>query len=556
MDCTSGLRVLSYFPRHALSSLPRLFNRSRRFLRFMSSASIPQPDTDLFRYTSGRWLWDEEQQLRDRFSPFNVAELQRMAARSVGADTCTAIAKLAEGSFNKTFRLEMDNGFSVIARIPHPIAGPRYYATASEVATMEFARTILEIPTPQVYAWNADLDNSVGSEYIIMEEAPGTTLEDIWDDLSLEKKIEVMKDLVQLEKKMLQAPLNHFGSLYYASANIRDVVPAEICAEVSSELNDKIRHRFVIGPVAERHYWSKERAEMTLDHGPYLFSIHLLLSHREEAWIQQYATPKSEDDPLVTSATQNSPHSHISLLHKYLNVAPYLLPNDPVAVAPYIRHTDLHSGNIFVQNGRISSVIDWQGLWAAPLILQARHPRLIDYTGEVILQAPANFKNLDPAEKIRIRGLMSSSILLYLYEKQIAKEIPLLDQVLRFEHGRTRCDPISFVGDTWDDELLPLRESLIRLERCWNEIGFDFPCPIHFTEDDLRVHEEESDGWNDVQGFWNSVANIVSRDGWTPHHLYGDAISLFAELRDIGLKATVGKDRDTFDKQTKWIKKH
>lgn len=101
---------------------------------------MPHRDTDLFQYTSGRWLWDEEQQLRERFSPFNVPELQRIAAQSVGADTCTAITKLAEGSFNKTFRLQMDNGSSVIARIPHPIAGPRHYTTASEVATMEYVR--------------------------------------------------------------------------------------------------------------------------------------------------------------------------------------------------------------------------------------------------------------------------------------------------------------------------------------------------------------------------------------------------------------------------------
>ncbi|BCR96713.1 phosphotransferase enzyme [Aspergillus luchuensis] len=519
---------------------------------------MPHRDTDLFQYTSGRWLWDEEQQLRERFSPFNVPELQRIAAQSVGADTCTAITKLAEGSFNKTFRLQMDNGSSVIARIPHPIAGPRHYTTASEVATMEFARTILGVPTPRVYAWNADVNNAVGSEYIIMEEAAGTKLDDIWDVISLEEKIEIMKDLVQLEKKMLQVPLNNYGSLYFANTNIRGATPVDICADVSPELKDKINRRFVIGPVAERHYWLKERAEMALDRGPWKQPQDYVLSlaHREEAWIQKYATPRPKDDPLVTSASQNSPNSHIDLLHKYLKVAPYLLPNAPAVVAPYIWHTDLHAGNIFVQKGKISSVIDWQGLWAAPLILQARHARLVDYNGEVILKAPANFKDLEPAEKTRIRGLMSSSILLYLYEKQIAQDIPLLDRVLRFDHGRIRCEPILFVGDTWDDEIIPLRESLIRVERSWNELGFDFPCPINFTEDDLRIHAEESDGWNDVQEFWDSVAHIVSRDGWTPHHLYDDAISLFTELRDIGLKAMVGKERDAFEKQTQWVKKH
>lgn len=114
----------------------------------MSTISADHPNANFFRYTSGRWLWDEEQQLRDRFTPFNVSELQRVAARSVGANSCDSMTKLAEGSFNKTFRLVMDNGSAVIARIPYPIAGPKYYTTASEVATMDF------VGLPKPYASN------------------------------------------------------------------------------------------------------------------------------------------------------------------------------------------------------------------------------------------------------------------------------------------------------------------------------------------------------------------------------------------------------------------
>jgi len=47
------------------------------------------------------------------------------------------MTKLAEGSFNKVFRLVMDNGNVAIARIPNPNAGPEYYTIASEVATMD-----------------------------------------------------------------------------------------------------------------------------------------------------------------------------------------------------------------------------------------------------------------------------------------------------------------------------------------------------------------------------------------------------------------------------------
>lgn len=101
--------------------------------------------------------------------------------------------------------------------------------TASEVATMDFvrilpscielhvtltrwqARSVLGIPTPKVYTWSADVNNPVGAEYIIMEEAPGIKLENIWDDLSLEQKIDIMKDLVFLEKKMLSVSLDRSG---------------------------------------------------------------------------------------------------------------------------------------------------------------------------------------------------------------------------------------------------------------------------------------------------------------------------------------------------------
>lgn len=92
---------------------------------------------DFFRYTGGRWLWDEEEQLFGRYKAFNVPELQRVAAKSVGAHTCVSMTKLGEGSYNKVFRLIMDNGVAVIARVPNPNAGPVGRTTASEVATMD-----------------------------------------------------------------------------------------------------------------------------------------------------------------------------------------------------------------------------------------------------------------------------------------------------------------------------------------------------------------------------------------------------------------------------------
>lgn len=104
----------------------------------MSTASKLHKHEHLFRYTSGRWLWGEEQQLRARYVEFNVAELKRIAAESIGAKSCVSMVKLAEGGYNKVFKLVMDNGSVAIARIPCPNAGPAFNTTASEVATMDF----------------------------------------------------------------------------------------------------------------------------------------------------------------------------------------------------------------------------------------------------------------------------------------------------------------------------------------------------------------------------------------------------------------------------------
>ncbi|KAL3425358.1 hypothetical protein PVAG01_02149 [Phlyctema vagabunda] len=105
--------------------------------RKMSTGSKAQQHEHFFRYTGGRWLWDEEKQLRERYVQFDVEELKRVAAESIGAKSCISMSKLGEGGYNKVFKLTMDNGSVAVARIPCPNAGPASRTTASEVATME-----------------------------------------------------------------------------------------------------------------------------------------------------------------------------------------------------------------------------------------------------------------------------------------------------------------------------------------------------------------------------------------------------------------------------------
>lgn len=96
-----------------------------------------------FQYTSGRWLqvsvilrshlnaeepnnsYNESKRPRERYLPFNITELSKFVAASVGRKSdVQSINKLAEGGFNRVCVLIMRDGFQLIARLPYPITQP------------------------------------------------------------------------------------------------------------------------------------------------------------------------------------------------------------------------------------------------------------------------------------------------------------------------------------------------------------------------------------------------------------------------------------------------
>lgn len=93
---------------------------------------------EFYRYTAGRWLFDEEHQMSSRYVEFNMNELVRIAAECIGSPACAEVIKLPEGNFNKAFLLTMTDGNQMVVKVPNPNAGRAHYTTASEVATMDF----------------------------------------------------------------------------------------------------------------------------------------------------------------------------------------------------------------------------------------------------------------------------------------------------------------------------------------------------------------------------------------------------------------------------------
>lgn len=100
-----------------------------------------QHDHELFNYTRGRFVRDESYELSQRRICFDIKELKRVAAATVGSKSCVTIEKYPDGLHSKAFLLTMDDGMQVVAKIPNPNAEPPRLLTASEAATMDFVHT-------------------------------------------------------------------------------------------------------------------------------------------------------------------------------------------------------------------------------------------------------------------------------------------------------------------------------------------------------------------------------------------------------------------------------
>jgi hypothetical protein len=178
------------------------------------SSHAPSKTNDLFTYTTGRWLWNSPAQLSARRVSFNPTALQDAACRATGTSKCLSLSKIGEGNYNKAYRLEMEDGRCVIAKVPHPNAGPKGLTTASEVATMDFVREVLGVPVPKVLGWSAMEGNAVGAEYIIMDEARGEQLSGVWGDLELRVKCGIVEQVVEIERKLLSVSFDRYDQTF------------------------------------------------------------------------------------------------------------------------------------------------------------------------------------------------------------------------------------------------------------------------------------------------------------------------------------------------------
>ncbi|RMZ84416.1 hypothetical protein DV738_g463, partial [Chaetothyriales sp. CBS 135597] len=389
---------------------------------------------DFFRFSRGRFICDEDSNISKRTVRFDMNQLARIAADSIMAKKCINVEKCPDGMYNKSYLFTMDDGRQVIGKVPNPNAGLPHFTTASEVATMDFVRNILGTPTPHVYAWNSRAENPVGSEYIIMEKMPGVQLLQVWDQLKLTEKLDVVTQLFKFQKMWLSVRFVRIGSLYYAN----DVETSAAKDHLFTDSNgEQVRNeRFVVGPTTGRDWVDEGRSSLNCDRGPWtsISDYYRAVIHREiEATKNAQHLPKQMVMLCAPTLYRPTREKKLAALESSEQIVQYLIPSDPLMCASYIWHNDLHDENIFVDPAnptKITGIIDWQSTQAVPLFENTIDPGILDYDGPPIESLdqpvlPGDFNKLSGVEKAAELKLFYSKALLVAYRRLIQKNIPL-----------------------------------------------------------------------------------------------------------------------------------
>ncbi|KAJ7442647.1 kinase-like domain-containing protein [Mycena latifolia] len=386
------------------------------------------------------------------------------------------MAKLAEGNDSKIFLLTFDNGSELIAKVPTPIAGHPHLSTASEVATMDYARTILNVPVPRVISWCSRAETTeVGAEYILMERASGEELHMSWAYPGRKRWAKVLEQIVAMQKDMGSHVFSQLGNIYYTEDVAPHLRERPLYAPGTQHIPGS--ERFKIGPLVNRHVFPAGRILPEADLGPFpdAVSYFSALVRIEQRRLQRERAPC---DPFVINPEDNVPSRHIEVLDDLLKLIPALLP--PLALqVPAIWHADLNPGNIFLSTGispSVTSIIDWRDISALPYFMQAALPRpafLTQPIDERIIvrgpkeapKPPEDMKTLPLADQEDIKLSMRYCVLqkhfdlLYHHNNEMYKtliEIPYIADVQQ---------AFEFSTHTWFYGLRSIRRPLILLQR-------------------------------------------------------------------------------------------
>ncbi|KAL2380343.1 hypothetical protein RJZ90_004635 [Blastomyces dermatitidis] len=373
-------------------------------LHDLSSSSLTDwnAEKDLFQFTRGRFVYEETDQLKQRYIQFDLKQLGEIAAQAVGAARCVKIEKCPDGLYNKAYILTMDTGKESHWKGPEPERWHRALHHSQRGCHHGFCklgrqkipgiiilmRNVLQTPAPQVYAWNfrVDRSNPVGAEYIVMERVQGIRL-----------------------ARWTAAKFSQFGSLYYCQ-DIESAAPGtQLYVDEAGYSVDS--SQFTVGPAVGREWVDDGRWNLRGDRGPWrsILDLRSAIGFREATAVRtSQQTPKQLVMFYGPGVHQPSAAKKLAAIESYSQIVRVLLPKEPAFTTGHLWHNDPHLENIYVNpsNPReILGIIDWQSVQIMPLFDHCLDPDFIGYKGPDVgddLEPPIIPKyvdDLDPPDR-------------------------------------------------------------------------------------------------------------------------------------------------------------
>ncbi|KAH8679545.1 kinase-like domain-containing protein [Tricladium varicosporioides] len=467
--------------------------------------------TDPYLYTTGRWLNHDNLQRKARCIKFDFPALCKKAVNTRSGATKVIRYEKKEGGFNRAFILYLDNGERVVARVPFHIAGPRRLTTNSEVATMTYIRSYTKIPVPKVLDWSDDDNNSVGTEYIIMEHAPGVQLHDKWPSMNPHQHMLCVKRVAFIVTEMAKLPFSAYGK------------------------------GFCIGPHCGMQYWDCNVGEDRFynerppNRGPWT-ELQLYCSGLIDAGFSRI--PKT-DNPVAELPYRGSVQEHLRLLNISEKVIKELIKSPVIqnVASPTLLHPDIHKRNIYVSEedpSCVTAIIDWQSTSIEPAFVYANETpdlaedptadlpilkNLLSLTEDNSSKAIATEETtVESPEEVATRKRHEKDVWTcrQTFEVLLKGYVPKLHKARAMD--QTLLRPFRYCDASWRDSVAALRQELIELSQQWAELGLHGSCPYQPTLDELADHAKQYEDFESTQQlkiFLNRALDADS-DGWVP----------------------------------------
>ncbi|KAJ3502110.1 hypothetical protein NLJ89_g9035 [Agrocybe chaxingu] len=427
-----------------------------------------------------------------------------MAVQAAGAQVCTSLKKIQDGTMNRVFSLKFDNDVDLIAKIPFPIAGPRHFCTASEVATLDYLRSEHGIPVPNVRAWCSTADSTpVGAEYILYDRIPGVPLHDhnrTEAPILKDPYVQVLPAVRRIESRLASTHFSQIGSIYYKEDMPDSLRDRPLYApHISPTANSA---RFCIGPTVDREFWRAGRASLDINKGPW--------SNVHSYMFALAACARASIDELRTDPSMQKDYHDV--VTDYETLVPHIAPQDSQYI---LWHPDLHASNIIVTQSTdpctLRGIIDWQGACVAPYYTQLdpppaftaeEHP-LVDSSKDDGPELAVQLDTLtDPEQQRLARLALRRAWHAHLHQILVSSEDPELAHDLYEPMGvmakRIMTRPATLITRGFEEGLDLIRHSFLMSRGVWGlAVGVDkggvpiTPFPLHISdEEEKRITKE------------------------------------------------------------------